>query len=42
MRQNKLRKALREDADAHNQDNNTEFDFKNLTDKENPLFVYVY
>lgn len=41
--QNKIRERERqESAEANGDSQHTIFDFKDLTDKENPLFVYVY
>lgn len=41
--QNRVRESTRQESELANIDlENTVFDFKDLTDKENPLFVYVY
>lgn len=41
--QNKRRESTRQQMSGQVEDHATsEFDFKNLTDKQNPLFVYAY
>lgn len=45
MWENKKRAAVRDAAERQMQENSedhSQYDFRNLTDKENPLFVYVY
>lgn len=45
MWENKKRASVREAAEHQQQDDgqdHSHYDFRNLTDKENPLFVYVY
>ncbi|CAK7223150.1 hypothetical protein SBRCBS47491_005107 [Sporothrix bragantina] len=43
MWENKKRAAVRAEAERQMQEEgNTQYEFRNLTDKENPLFVYVY
>lgn len=41
--QNKVRTDVRHQVELQNSEAEaSQYDFKNLTDKENPLFVYVY